>query len=96
MENLFNSVKPFMALYREHTLAHGVAWMHVGGLQDSVIQWEEKNVKKMESLRGMTKAARMEENPTFPDILAVSVYDTKPVHILLTAADLVVYSLNIT
>ncbi len=38
MDNLYNSVKLFTALYREHALAHGVAWRHGRGLPDTVIQ----------------------------------------------------------
>ena len=92
MDNLFNSVKLFTALYREHTLAHGVVRTHGRGLPDAVIQREEKNVKRAESLRGTTKAARMQNNPACPDILAVSVYDTKPVHMLSTVAESVVWT----
>ncbi len=76
MDNLYNSMKLFTALYWEHVLAHGVAWMHGCGLPDAIIQWEEKNVKRAESLRGMMKAARMDNNPTCLDILVMSVYDT--------------------
>ena len=92
MDNLFNSVKLFTALYREHTLAHGVVRTHGRGLPDAVIQREEKNVKRAESLRGTTKAARMQNNPACPDILAVSVYDTKLVHMLSTVAESVVWT----
>jgi len=92
MDNLFNSVKLFTALYRERTLAHGVVRTHGRGLPDAVIQREEKNVKRAESLRGTTKAARMQNNPACPDILAMSVYDTKPVHMLSTVAESVVWT----
>ena len=92
MDNLFNSVKLFTALYREHALAHGVVRTHGRGLPDAVIQREEKNVKRVESIRGTTMALRQVDNPACPDILAMSVYDTKPVHILSTAAESVVWT----
>jgi hypothetical protein len=87
MDNLFNSVKLFTGLYQVQTLAHGVAQTHGRGLPPSVIQKEEPNVKKADKLRGTTKASRLVYNPTCPDVLAVSTYDTKSVHILSTAAD---------
>jgi hypothetical protein len=92
MDNLYNLVKLFTALYREHALAHGVARTHGRGLPDAVIQREEKNVKRVESLRGTTKAARMDNNPACPDILAVSVYYTTPVHMLSTVVESVVWT----
>ncbi len=36
MDNLFNSVKLFTALYRENTLAHGVVRTHGRGLLDAI------------------------------------------------------------
>ena len=87
MDNLFNSVKLFTGLYQVEALAHRVARTHGRGLPPSVIQKEEPNLKKAEKLRGTTKAAKLVYNPTCPDVLTVSNYDTKPVHLLLTAAD---------
>jgi hypothetical protein len=53
----------------------------------TIIQKEEKNKDLAEKLRGTTKAAKLAYNPGCPDVLAVSTYDTKPVHILSTAAE---------
>jgi hypothetical protein len=89
MDNLFNSQKLFTALYLAQQLAHGVARTNGRGIPPSIIQQEEKNVKRAETLRGTTKAAQLHYNDACPDLFAVSVYDTKPVHILLTAADCV-------
>ena len=89
MDNLFNSHKLFSALYLAQALAHGVARTNGRGIPPSIIQREEKNVKLAESLRGTTKAARLHNSDACPDLFAVSVYDTKPVHILSTAADCV-------
>jgi hypothetical protein len=89
MDNLFNSQKLFSALYMVEVLAHGDARTNGRGLSPFIIQWEEKNAKLAESLRGPTKAARLHNSDECPDLFAVSVYDTKPVHILSTAAECV-------
>jgi hypothetical protein len=87
MDNLFNSVKLYHALYRAEALAHGVVRTNGCGVQMAIIQKEEKNRDRAEKLRGTTHAARLANFPGFPDILAVSTYDTKPVHILSTVAE---------
>ena len=89
MDNLFNSQKLFTALYLAQQLAHGVARTNGRGIPPSIIQREEKNVRLAESLRGTTKAARLHNYDVCLDLFAVSVYDTKPVHILSRAADCV-------
>ena len=89
MDNLFNSQKLFSALYLAQALAHGVARTNGHGTPPSIIQREEKNVKLAESLQGTTKAARLHNSDACPDLFMVSVYDTKPVHILSMAADCV-------
>jgi hypothetical protein len=47
----------------------------------------QKEVKKNEqaAVRGTTKAAVLEGDPEYKDLVAFSVYDTKPVHFLSTA-----------
>jgi hypothetical protein len=89
MDNLFNSHKLFGTLYQAEVLAHGVAWTNGRGLPLSIIQKEEKNRDRAEKLRGTTWAARLADSPDCPNLMVVSVYDTKPVHLLLTAADCV-------
>jgi hypothetical protein len=89
MDNLFNSVKLFEGLYRAKALAHGVVRTNGRGLPLAIIQKEEKNKDLAEKLRGTTKAAQFKHNPQCPDVLAVSTYDTKPVHLLSTVAELV-------
>ena len=84
MENLFNSKKLYKALYRTEALAHGVARTNGQGIPPSIIQKEEKNINRAEQLRGTTMAAKLLHYAECPDLLAVSVYDTKPVHILST------------
>jgi hypothetical protein len=51
-----------------------------------VKQDEEKNVKRAEMLRGTTKAALLQNSADTPDLLAASVYDTKPVHLMSTVS----------
>jgi hypothetical protein len=87
MDNLFNSQKLFSALQIAELLAHGVARTNGRGLPPPIIQQEEKNVKIAESLRWGTFAAWLHSSEEFPDLFAVSVYETKPVHILSTAAE---------
>ncbi len=89
MDNLFNLQKLFTALHIAEVLAHGVAHTSRRGVPPSIIQKEEKNKDRAEKLRGMTLAAKLHDSDACPDLFAVSVYDTKPVHILLTAAECV-------
>ncbi len=87
MDNFFNSQKLFMALHIAEVLAHGVACTNGCGVPPSIIQKEEKNKDHAEKLHGTTMAAKLHNLDACPDLFAVSVYDTRPVHILLTAAD---------
>ena len=84
MDNLFNSRKLFTALYLAKALAHGVVRTHGRGVPPGVLQIEEKNAKRAEALRGTTRAARLSNCPECPNLIAASVYDTKPVHMLST------------
>jgi hypothetical protein len=86
MDNLFNSEKLFTALHIAESLAHGVARTSGRGVPPSIIQREEKNRDRAEKLRGTTMAAKLHNSDVCPNLFAVSVYDTKPVHILSTAA----------
>jgi hypothetical protein len=89
MDNLFNSKKLYEALYRTEALAHGVARTNGRGTPPSIIQKEEKNINCAEQLCGTTMTAKLLHYAACPDLLAVSVYDTKPVHILSTVAECV-------
>ena len=82
MDNLFNSRKLFTALYLAKALAHGVVRTTGRGLPPSVRQVEEKNVREAQKVRGRTAAAKLINSPECPDLLACSVYDTKPVHMI--------------
>jgi hypothetical protein len=89
MDSLFNSHKLFGAWYQAQASEHCVARTNSRSLPLSIIQKEEKNVAQAKLHRGITKAARMVDCRDCPNLLAVSVYDTKPVHLLLTASDCV-------
>jgi hypothetical protein len=89
MDNLFNSQKLFTALHIAEALAHGVADTNGRGVPPLIIQKEEKNKDCAEKLRGTTSAAKLHDSDACPNLFAVSVYDTKPVHIILTAAEYV-------
>ncbi len=86
MDNLFNSKKLYEALYRTEALSHGVAHTKGQGIPPSIIQKEEKNISRAEQLCGTTMAPRLINYDACPNLLAASVYDTKPVNILSCAA----------
>ena len=86
MDNLFNSKKLYEALYRTKALAHGIARTNGQGIPPSIIQKEVKTINRAEQLNGTTMAAKLLHYAACPDLLAVSVYDTKPVHILSNVA----------
>ena len=87
MDNLFNSRKLFTALYMAKALAHGIVRMTGRGLPPSVRQLEEKNVKEAMKLRGHMAAAKLVNCVDCPDLFATFVYDTKPIHMLLTVKE---------
>ncbi len=89
MDNLFNSKKLYEALYRTEALAHGVVHTNRQGIPPSIIQKEEKNISCAEQLCVTTMAPRLINYGACPNLLAAGVYDTKPVHILSSAADCV-------
>ena len=86
MDNLSNSKKLYEALYRTEALAHGIPGTNGRGIPPYIIQKEEQNIKCAEQLRGTTMAAKLLHYAACPDLLVVSMYDTKPVHILSTVA----------
>jgi len=84
MDNLYTSARFFREAYasKNKVLCHGVARRSGRGLPKSVIQDEVKNKVQQEKVRGTTKAAVLTGDPEAPDLVAFSVYDTKPVHFL--------------
>jgi hypothetical protein len=68
-------------------LAHGVTRLTGRGVPDGIKQAIELNVKKADALKGTTIAARLAHSKACPNLLAVCVYDNKPVHLLSTVAE---------
>ena len=87
MVNLFNSARFCKEAFisKNKVMVHGVTRRANRALPECVVQWEEKTKKKQEQVKGTTKAAVREGDPEYPDLVAFSVYDTKPVHFLTTA-----------
>jgi hypothetical protein len=84
MDNLYNSAAFCKAGYTHpnKVLIHGVTRKGGRGIPPSVLQEEVKNRKAQISVRGTVKAAVLTGDPECPDLVATSVYDTKPVHFL--------------
>jgi len=86
VEWITSTLRPdfFLEAYasKNKVLCHGVARRSGRGLPKSVIQDEVKNKVQQEKVRGTTKAAVLTGDPEAPDLVAFSVYDTKPVHFL--------------
>ena len=87
MDSLFNSQKRFSALYIAKCLGHGVCRPTGRGIPDGIKQPIELNAKKAEALKGTTTAARLVNSKDSPNLLAVCVYDNKPVHVLLMVSE---------
>ena len=84
MDNLYNSAvfckKAFYHKFK--VLCHGVTRKGMCGIPSSVKQEEVKNCKEQIKVKGTVKAAVLEGDPSCPNLVAASVYDTKPVHML--------------
>ncbi len=87
MDNLFNSQRPFSTLYLTKILGHGVAHPTGRGILDGIKQPIKLNAKKAKALKGMTTAAQLVNCSDCPNLLAVCVYDNKPVHLLSMVAE---------
>ena len=57
------------------------------GFPDGIKQSIELNPRKAEALKGTTTAARLINSQDSPDLLAVCIYDNKPVHLLSMASE---------
>ena len=66
---------------------HGVTCKSGRGLPASIMQEELHNRKEQEKVRGTFIAAELVGDIKCPSLIAVSVYDTKPVHFLSMAVD---------
>jgi hypothetical protein len=84
MDNLYMSAKFAKASFNHpHSiLVAGVTRKGMRGLPSCVLQEEKSNKKDQMRVRGTVKAAILKGDPDCPDLVATSVYDTKPVHFL--------------
>ena len=84
MGNLYNSAAFCRVAYHHDRklLCHGVARMADRGIPECVLQDEENNPLAQRSAQGNVKAAVLEGDPRCPNLIASSVYDTKPLNCL--------------
>ena len=89
MDNLYNSARFCKHVYNHPNkiLVHGVARRNGRGIPTSVLQDEITNKKEQGKVRGTVKAAELVGDPDCPGLVAVSIYDTKPVHFLSMRCD---------
>ncbi|KAK3238936.1 hypothetical protein CYMTET_51093 [Cymbomonas tetramitiformis] len=78
MDNLFISRRFMQWGYKRNVLMVGVARASGRGVPDSVVQVEAKTVGELARVAGTVKVARTADFK----ILAASIYDNKPVHVL--------------
>ena len=83
-DNLYVSARLFREAYKHNSrvLLHGVCRTHGRGFPDFCIQQEIVGKEGQEKARGTVKGARLSGDSMCPDLVAVSVYDTKPVHFM--------------
>jgi len=84
VDNLYTSAKFFREAYtgKNQILCHGVARKSEQGIPKCVIQEEPKRKSDQDKMRGTTKAAVLTDDPEVLELVAFSVYDTKPMHFL--------------
>ena len=89
MGNLYNSAAFCRYAYnpKNLVLVHGVTRKWGRGIPDCVLQEEVINRNVQIAVRGTVKAARLVGDPDCPNLIASSVYDTKPVHYLSMVSD---------
>ena len=89
MDNLYNSATFCKRAYMHNkkVLVHGVTRKGKRGLPKCVVQEEQKTREAQLQVRGTVKAAVLQGDPDCPNLIASSVYDTKPVHYLSMVCD---------
>ena len=65
---------------------HGVTRKSGRGLPASDMQDELHNRKEQEKVRGTVITSEIVDDRKCPSLIAVSIYDTKPVHLILSTA----------
>ena len=88
LDNLYNSAKFCRTSYVQNkVLINGVTRVGGRGLPSSVLQQPITNKKEQMAARGTVKAAVLKGDAECPNLVATSVYDTKPVHFLSTVCE---------
>jgi Transposase IS4 len=84
MDNLYISAKFIASAFKHErkVLVAGVCRKGGRGFPQAVLQEEVKARTEQIKVRGTVKAAVLEGDESCPNLVAVSVYDTKPVHFL--------------
>ena len=98
MDNLFISAKFLRGAFVEldsKVMVHGVCRLNGRGLPSCIFQTDHKNDKKRACLHyGDVKAATLVGDSKCPNLVAFSIYDSKPVYFLTTAAEKIVWEKN--
>ena len=94
MDNLYNSAAFCKAAFTHShkVLVHGVTRKGMRGIPECVKQEEEECKKKQLKVRGTVKVAVLKGDPFCPNLIATSIYDTKPVHYLSMCTEKVEWS----
>ena len=87
MDNLYNIGKLCRAAYVEKKLLHGVDRKHGQGMPEEIIQQEVNSKRKQDEIKREVKVVVMKGDTTFTYVLACSICDTNPVHIISTVSD---------
>ena len=89
VDNLYMSAKFCRDTYNhpKKVKLHGVTRKSGRGLPSSIMQQEVQNKTEQEKVRGTVLAAKLVGDSKCPSLVAVSVYDTKPVHFLSMKAE---------
>ena len=93
VDNLYTSAKFFREAYRHpmKPLFAGVCRTSGRGLPNLVIQQEQKTREAQAVVRDTVKAAELVGDSECPALVAVSVYDTKPVHFLTMSCESIIW-----
>ena len=73
---------------------HGVTRKSGRGLPASIMQEELHDRKEQEKVRGTVIVAELVGDSKCPSLISVSVYDTKPVHLLSISVDNIKWTEN--
>ena len=84
MDNLYNNAAFCCYAYNQQTkvLVHGVTRKWGRGIPDCILQEEVKNKGSQIKVRGTVKAARLIGDLGCPNLIASSIYESRPVHYL--------------